>query len=122
MRKLAPMGLLFLVLLFGCSKMTLEEQAENVLSNYLSALENHDINALVKYSDDLRFPDKSVQKENYLDIEHTNPIAKIIELQSISPTEFEATVEIVEEDGQLELTLPIQQKKNKWKVIVGQDL
>lgn len=124
MGKKISIGLLLLLLLVGCSTkaaITPEMEVEGVLQSYLKALEDHDTTALVDLSDDLRFPDKKEQLENYLDIDSTVSETRIIELSTISPTEFEGTVSIVDDDGQVEVTFPIKQQKNKWKVIVGKD-
>lgn len=123
MRKIVSIRLLFLMLLSGCSAKTAlppKEEVEKLLFNYLEAIEDNNISALVKYSDDLRFPDKKEQRENYLDIDSNYTDTKVIELINTSPTEFAATIEFVDDDTRLELTFPIQQQKNKWKVIVGQ--
>ena len=124
MGKKISMGLLLLLLLVGCSTeavLTPEKEVEGLLQRYLKAVEDHDLTTLVELSDDLRFPDKKEQLENYLDIAPTVSETRIIELSTISPTEFEATVSIMDADRQLELTLPIKRQKNKWKVIVGKD-
>ncbi|MFS0576521.1 hypothetical protein AB1K83_12860 [Sporosarcina sp. 179-K 3D1 HS] len=124
MGKKISIGLLLLLFLVGCSAgaaLTPEMEVEGLLQSYLKALEENDTTTLVDLSDDLRFPDKKVQLENYLDIDSTVSETRIIELSTLSPTEFEATVSIVDASGQVELKFPIQQQKNKWKVIVGKD-
>lgn len=125
MGKNISLGLLLLLLLVGCSTeaaITPEMEVEGVLQSYLKALEDNDTTALVDLSDDLRFPDKKEQLENYLDIDSTVSETRIIELSTISPTEFEGTVSIVDGDGQVEVTFPIKQQKNEWIVIVGKDI
>ncbi|CAM3298963.1 hypothetical protein FITA111629_15190 [Filibacter tadaridae] len=124
MSKKIPIGLLLLLLLVGCSTeaaLTPEMEVEGLLQSYLKALEDNDTTTLVNLSDDLRFPDKKEQLESYLDIDSTVSETRIIELSTISPTEFEATVSLVDDDEQLEFIFPIKQLKNEWKVIVGKD-
>ncbi|GAA0336530.1 hypothetical protein GCM10008967_28610 [Bacillus carboniphilus] len=123
-RKIIASITLMLIILTGCSSeasLTNEEKVTGVVNNYLEALESKDISAMVKYTDDLRFPDKEEQKKQYKNIEEEITDTKIVEVKQVSEIEFKATVEIVS-DGKLnELTFPIQKQEEDWKIIVGQD-
>lgn len=113
-----------LIILSGCSSeasISTDEKVTGLVSDYLEALESHDISALVKYADDLRFPDKKEQKKEYSNIEEEITDTKIVEIKKVDETEFEATVEIVSDGNLYELTLPIQQQEKDWRIIVGQD-
>ncbi|HJB22726.1 MAG TPA: hypothetical protein H9946_01115 [Candidatus Jeotgalibaca pullicola] len=123
MSKKILIGLLLLLLLVGCSTkaaLTSEMEVEELLQNYLKALEDSDVTTLVDLSDDLRFPDKKEQLEEYSGIDSKVSKTQIIEISNISPTEFEAKVSIVDDNGKHELKFPIKELENKWKVIVGQ--
>lgn len=123
MSKKILIGLLLLLLLVGCSTkaaLTSEMEVEELLQNYLKALEDSDVTTLVDLSDDLRFPDKKEQLKEYSGIDSKVSKTQIIEVSNISPTEFEAKVLIVDDNGENELKFPIKEQENKWKVIVGQ--
>ncbi|MBB4823374.1 hypothetical protein HNO89_000594 [Sporosarcina luteola] len=125
MRKRLLAGLLLLLLLGGCSTkaaLTPEMEVEQHLQNYLTALEDYDVTTLVELSDDIRFPDKKVQLEEYLDIEPDITKTEIIEITAISPTEFEGTISYEDVNGENEVKFPIIKQKNTWKVIVGQTI
>ncbi|MGM0924713.1 MAG: hypothetical protein ACQEWW_26605 [Bacillota bacterium] len=98
-------------------------QVENIVYDYLEAIETKNISAAIKYADDLRFPDKENQKEQYsiLFSEQHITDTKIVNLKKISGTEFKATVEFVENGNLGKYTFPIHQKEKEWKIIVGQD-
>ncbi|USK32153.1 hypothetical protein LIT25_16225 [Bacillus sp. F19] len=126
MRRFIVLSTLVLVLLAGCSAdetLTKDEQVKNIVDNYLEAIETKNIAAAINYADDLRFPDKENQKEQYSILFSKQHITdtKIINLKKISETEFEATIELVENGNLATYTLPIKQKEKEWKLIVGQD-
>lgn len=111
-------------ILSGCSSeasITSDEKVTGLVSDYLEALESQDISALVKYADDLRFPDKEEQKKEYSSIEEEITDTKLVAIKKVDETEFEATVEIVSDGNLYELALPIQKQEKDWKIIVGQD-
>ncbi|MBK3496886.1 hypothetical protein JFL43_18870 [Viridibacillus sp. YIM B01967] len=61
-----------LILLVDCSNetnLTTDEEVANLVNNYLEALETKDITSMLKYVDDIRFPDKVEQKEQYSNID-----------------------------------------------------
>ncbi|MEG0619453.1 MAG: hypothetical protein RR557_09160 [Bacilli bacterium] len=125
MRKFIVLGILLLTLLVGCSNkttLTTDEEVTNLVNNYLEALELTDVSSLVKYSDDLRFPDKVEQKERYSNIDENITDTKIVELKKVSETKFEVTVELIDNGGYLKKpTFPVEKQKTGWKIIVGQD-
>ncbi|MBO0602225.1 hypothetical protein I2483_11155 [Sporosarcina sp. E16_3] len=126
MRKFIVLGILLLLFLVGCSTKTTDEKVATLVSNYLEAVETNDVSSMVKYADDIRFPDKAEQKEEYSSIidEGINSNitgTKIVELKKVSETEFAATVEMIDEGNLTNFTFPVEKKKRGWKVIVGQD-
>lgn len=126
MRKFIVLGILLLLFLVGCSTKTTDEKVVTVVSNYLQAVETKDISSMVKYADDIRFPDKAEQKEQYSsifdeDIHSDVTDTKIVELKKVNETEFEATIELIEQGDLTKLTFPVKKQKRGWKVIVGQD-
>ncbi|MFD1927669.1 hypothetical protein ACFSFY_06265 [Sporosarcina siberiensis] len=127
MRKFIVLGILLLLFLVGCSTKTTDEKVATLVNNYLEAVETNDVSSMVKYADDIRFPDKAEQKEEYSSIidEGINSNitgTKIVELKKVNETEFAATVEMIDEGNLTNFTFPVEKKKRGWKVIVGQDL
>lgn len=121
MRKFVVLGALLLLALVGCSAKTTDEKVTTLVSNYLEAVETKDVPSMVKYADDIRFPDKAEQKEEYSAMDNNITDTKVVELKKVSETKFEATIEAIEEGNLIQLTFPVEKKKNGWKVIVGQD-
>ncbi len=121
MRKFIVLGILLLLFLIGCSTKTTDEKVATLVSNYLQAVETKEISSMVKYADDIRFPDKAEQKEQYSTIDFDITDTKIVELKKVNETEFEATIELIEQGNLTKLTFPVQKQKRGWKVIVGQD-
>ena len=124
MRKFIVLGILLLILLVGCSTettLTTDEEVTNLVNNYLEALETKDISSMVKYADDIRFPDKVEQKEQYSSIDEDITDTKIVELKKVSETKFEATVELINNGDLAKFTFPVEKQKTGWKIIVGQD-
>jgi len=126
MRKFIVLGILLLLFLVGCSTKTTDEKVVTVVSNYLQAVETKDISSMVKYADDIRFPNKAEQKEQYSsifdeDIHSDVTDTKIVELKKVNETEFEATIELIEQGDLTKSTFPVKKQKRGWKVIVGQD-
>ncbi|WP_338754914.1 hypothetical protein [Bacillus sp. FJAT-52991] len=121
-------GILALTILGGYSTnktVQPEEEVEKLVNNYLTALEKKDVSSLVKYADDLRFPNKDEQKQEYSVIVTDENVTntKLLNLKKISDTEFETTIEVASNGGSSDkLTFPIKQQENGWKIIVGQDM
>ena len=125
MKKFIILGILLLTVLVGCSNkttLTTDEEVTNLVNNYLEALEKKDISSMVKYTDDVRFPDKVEQKEQYSNIDDDITDTKIVELKNVDETKFEATVELISNGNLAKFTLPVEKQKTGWKIIVGQDL
>ncbi|WP_342540400.1 hypothetical protein MHI39_24120 [Heyndrickxia sp. FSL K6-6286] len=123
-KKIMPLVILMFIFLTGCSTKTAlasDEEITNLVNNYLEALESRDISSMVKYADDIRFPDKDEQKEQYSSIDGDITDTKLIELQKVNETEFEVTVELVDNGELVNLKFPVKKQKKGWKVIVGQD-
>lgn len=124
MRRFIVLGILLLILLAGCSTkttLTTDEEVTNLVNNYLEALETKDISSMVKYADDIRFPDKDEQKEQYSSIDEDITDTKIVELKKVSETEFQATVELINNGDLSNFTFPVEKQNTGWKIIVGQD-
>ncbi|MBU9721942.1 MULTISPECIES: hypothetical protein [Bacillaceae] len=100
-----------------------EKEVENIVIKYLTAMEEKDIETMVKYTDDIRFPDKSIQEEQYKDMlpqEVTD--TEIIDLTMVNNNEFEVIIELVANDFLERRTFPVLKKDGEWRIIVGQDL
>ncbi|KEF39545.1 hypothetical protein M670_01318 [Schinkia azotoformans MEV2011] len=123
MKRFIVLGILMFVILSGCSSkasLTTDEKVTGLVNSYLEALESKDRTAMVKYTDDLRFPDKEEQKKEYEKINDEITDTRIVEIKNVSETEFEATVEMVVNGDKNELIFPIQKQEKDWRIIVGQ--
>ncbi|MFY0758924.1 hypothetical protein AB1K32_08615 [Metabacillus dongyingensis] len=126
MKKLIVFGLLVTITLFGCSNektVTNKQDIENFVKTYLEALETKGVSSTIKYADDLRFPNKENQKEEYSIIfaEQDVTDSKIVNIKKVSENLFEATIEFVESGDFATHTFPVKQKDEEWRIIVGQD-
>lgn len=125
MKKFIILGILLLTVLVGCSdeaSLTTDEEVTDLVNNYLEALKSKDVASMVIYADDLRFPNKAEQKEQYSTIDSDITDTKIVELKKVNETSFEVTIEVVDEGNLTKLTFPVEKQKKDWKIIVGQDL
>lgn len=125
MKKFIILGILLLTVLVGCSdeaSLTTDEEVTDLVNNYLEALKSKDVASMVIYADDLRFPNKAEQKEQYSTIDSDITDTKIVELKKVNETSFEVTIEVIDEGNLTKLTFPVEKQKKGWKIIVGQDL
>jgi len=116
--------IIVIINLIGCSEsntLDTEEKVREKVTTYLKAVENKDIDTMVKYADDLRFPDKIQQKSEYQTISQKIDKALIKDLQKINNTEYSVTI-TSEADGKVdEYTFPIKYIHQDWRIIVGQE-
>lgn len=107
------------------SQLSQAEEVETMVNSYLEALKTRDIQALVQYSDDLRFPDKEEQLAQYLTIDETITHASIKELTKVNEREYAVTIRFIDEQEPLpfEQTFSVRfQKGEGWKMIVGEEI
>lgn len=114
-----------LLILIGCN--TLNRNSEEVIREnvmkYLSAIESGDVNEMVKYSDDIRFPDKIEQRLEYQKIQDDISDTSIENLEKISNTEYQVTIKYKQDKGEFtEIKFPVVKKEDGWMILVGQDI
>jgi len=117
--------MILLFVLTGCNTQTQtnEEVIRENIMKYLFAIESGDINEMVKYADDIRFPDKNDQKMEYENIDDDITDTSIEKLEKISATEYQVTIRYRQGKGDLtKITFPVTKKDDGWKIIVGQDI
>ncbi|OAB38646.1 hypothetical protein PMSD_06430 [Paenibacillus macquariensis subsp. defensor] len=116
--------IIVIINLIGCSAsdtLDTEEKVREQVNTYLKAVESKDIDTMVKYADDLRFPDKIQQKSEYQTISQKIDKALIKDLRKINNTEYSVTI-TTEENGKMdEYTFPIKYVNQDWIIIVGQE-
>jgi len=116
--------IIVIINLIGCSEsdtLDTEEKVREQVNTYLKAVESKDIDTMVKYADDLRFPDKIQQKSEYQTISQKIDKALIKDLLKINNTEYSVTI-TTEENGKVdEYTFPIKYVNQDWRIIVGQE-
>lgn len=100
-----------------------EQAIKKTVLTYLNAISSNDIDTLVQISDDLRFPDKTIQKENYSQFESQPKITDIV-INSIKPQNATAYVVSISAklDGKPANDIPILvvNKYGQWLVLTGQ--
>lgn len=122
MKRIVGLMMFAVLILVGCAgNQTTEEQVTELVQKYVEALKVNDTAKLVKYSDDVRFPDKKQQKEEYLSIEQDITDAKMMSVNQVTDTEFETTLEITADGESNQLEFLVEKQTSGWKVIVGQD-
>ncbi|OAB47164.1 hypothetical protein [Paenibacillus antarcticus] len=116
--------IIVIINLIGCSEsktLDTKEKVREQVTAYLKAVEIKDIDTMVKYADDLRFPDKIQQKSEYQTISQKIDKALIKDLRKINDTEYSVTI-TTEENGKMdEFTFPIKYVDQDWRIIVGQE-
>ncbi|WP_068776044.1 hypothetical protein [Paenibacillus sp. FJAT-26967] len=117
---LLTVSLIAVIGVMGCSSQSRsEQQVKDHLTDYLKALENKDVETMVKLTDDIRFPDKEEQKNQYNSINQNIKNTSIKELKLISETEYLGMVSLIEDDKEREISFPVKKIDNQWKIIVG---
>ncbi|QGQ97819.1 hypothetical protein EHS13_24480 [Paenibacillus psychroresistens] len=100
-----------------------EQAIKKTILAYLNALNSGDIDSLVQYSDDLRFPDKSVQKDTYTQNKFQQSITDIT-IKTLEPQTATSYMVIfsakIDGDPRDNLPIPVVYKYGKWLVVMGQ--
>ncbi|WP_211220780.1 hypothetical protein [Paenibacillus terrigena] len=116
--------IILIINLMGCSQsntLDTEEKVQERITMYLEAIERNDIDKMVKYADDLRFPDKNKQKTEYKSISQKIEKTSIKDLRQINDKEYSVTI-TCEVDGEAdEFIFPIKYENQDWRIIVGQE-
>jgi hypothetical protein len=97
-----------------------EKAIKNTVQHYLDAVNTGDIDTMVKYTDDLRFPDKSVQKTNYKGIKESVTDISIQSVEPLSPTSYKVNVTATIKGNKQQFALPLVNKYGMWLVVIGQ--
>jgi hypothetical protein len=98
-----------------------EAAIKNTVHYYLDAINAGDIETIVKYTDDSRFPDKSIQLENYKSFQKTSVTDITIQgLEAISPTSYNVNLTATIQGKPQQITLQLVDKYGMWLVVTGQ--
>jgi hypothetical protein len=97
-----------------------EKAIKNTVHYYLDAVNAGDIDSMVKYTDDLRFPDKTVQKTNYKGIKESVTDVSIQSLAPITPTSYKVNVTAIIKGNKQQFALQLVNKYGMWLVVIGQ--
>ncbi|WP_426453111.1 hypothetical protein ACP26L_13280 [Paenibacillus sp. S-38] len=98
-----------------------EYEARIVVERYLESLLRHDIESMVQYADDLRFPAKREQIRQYRTISDEISEARVLSVTKKGERIMEARIHAVVGGEPGEFTFPVIRKGSHWRVIVGQD-
>jgi hypothetical protein len=97
-----------------------EAAIRTTVQSYLSAVNTGDTDTMVKYTDDLRFPDKATQKENYKGIKEAVTNISIKSLEKMTETSYKVTIMANIQGNQQEFAVPVVNKYGMWLVVIGQ--
>jgi hypothetical protein len=100
-----------------------EQAIKTTVLAYLNSVNSGDIDTMIQYSDDLRYPDKSVQKANYTSLKIQESITNISIkfIEPLTPTSYKVSFSAKISGNQVEeLALPVVNKYGVWLVVIGQ--
>jgi hypothetical protein len=92
----------------------------NTVLSYLTAINTGDTDTMVRYTDDLRFPDKATQKENYKGIKEAITNISIKSLEKMTETSYKVNITANIQGKAQEFAVPVVNKYGMWLVVIGQ--
>lgn len=119
------LGILVAIALIHDSKANAAQSPEiaikSTVQHYLAAINANDLDNIVKYTDDARFPDKSIQRETYKSFQKTTITDISIQgLEAISPTSYSVNIKATIQGQQQQVALQVVNKYGMWLVVTGQ--
>lgn len=122
LKSLTVLFMLFIVI--ACTNQTNEEDIiKKNITSYLAAIESGTISEMIKYADDIRFPNKQDQKNEYENIQDDISETSLEKLVKITETEYHAIIKYKQDNrDSTEITFPVIKKDDGWKIIVGEDI
>jgi hypothetical protein len=97
-----------------------EQAIKTTVLAYLNSVNTGDIDTMIQYTDDLRFPDKSVQKDNYKGLKESVTNISIKGLEPLTPTSYKVNISATINGNKEEFALPVVNKYGVWLVVIGQ--
>jgi hypothetical protein len=97
-----------------------EAAIRTTVESYLSAVNTGDTETMVKYTDDLRFPDKATQKENYKGMKEPITNISIKGLEKMTETSYKVNISANIQGSMQEFAVPVVNKYGMWLVVIGQ--
>lgn len=127
MKLFMHLSVIFMIfILISCTNQTKtnEEIIKKNITSYLTAVESKDISEMIKYADDIRFPNKQEQKYEYENIPEIITETNLEKLEKVTETKYQATIKYKKDDDGTpsEITFPVIKKDNDWRIIVGQEV
>lgn len=125
MKILKFLTVLFMVsTLIACTNQTNDEEIiKKNITSYLAAIESGNISEMIKYADDVRFPNKQDQKNEYENIDDDISETSLDKLVKITETEYHAIIKYKQDSQDFtEITFPVIKKDDGWKIIVGENI
>jgi hypothetical protein len=121
---LIAFGALLVISLIHDSKANAAHSPEQAIKStvlaYLNSVNTGDIDTMIKYTDDLRFPDKSVQKANYKGLKESVTNISIMGLEQLTPTSYKVNISATIKASKQEFALPVVNKYGVWLIVIGQ--
>jgi ketosteroid isomerase-like protein len=100
-----------------------EQAIKKTVLAYLNSINSGDIDTLVQYTDDLRYPDKTVQKANYTSVKLQESITDIVinTIEPLNATSYKASISAKISGTQANnLGILVVNKYGEWLVVTGQ--
>jgi hypothetical protein len=97
-----------------------EAAIRTTVQSYLSAVNTGDTETMVKYTDDLRFPDKATQKQNYKGIKEAITNISIKSVEKMTETSYKVNITASIQGNPQEFAVPVVNKYGMWLVVIGQ--
>jgi hypothetical protein len=97
-----------------------EQAIKTTVLAYLNSVNTGDIDTMIQYTDDLRFPDKSVQKANYKGLKESVINISIQGLVPLTPTSYNVNISATVNGKTAEFAIPVVNKYGVWLVVIGQ--
>jgi hypothetical protein len=96
-----------------------ETAIKTTVQSYLNAVNTGDTETMVKYTDDLRFPDKATQQENYKGIKEDITNISIESLEKMTETSYKVNITAHIQGKPQEFAVPVVNKYGMWLVVIG---
>lgn len=102
---------------------TAEEEAKNAVTQYLQSVQVGDVEGMMEYTKDLRFPDEAQKRDSYellaLDTDAVRDL-EVLSLNTIDSANMLLRIKFTSKySGPHELELPVIKENGHWKVVVG---
>jgi hypothetical protein len=97
-----------------------DQAIKTAVLGYLDSVNTGDPDKMILYTDDLRFPDKSVQKDSYNGLKASITDITIDGMESLTPTSYKVNITATIDGKKQAFAFPVVNKYGVWLVVIGQ--